>query len=254
MPLEILTIPCRSDNYAFAIHDGSRTALVDAPEAAPILAALTDRGWSLDAVWITHHHADHVDGLPGLLEAFPDAQVTGSRDDAHRLPPLHRQVSDGDSFDFGDRRVDVMDVSGHTINHIAFHIPDASAAFTADSLMALGCGRVFEGTMSQMWDSLCKLAALPEDTMIYSGHEYTANNAKFALTVEPDNAALQDRARKIDALRAEGKATVPSSLADELATNPFLRANLAAVKRALSLPDAPDAEVFATIRSRKDQF
>ncbi|MBJ3763402.1 hydroxyacylglutathione hydrolase [Maribius pontilimi] len=254
MPFDILTIPCREDNYAFLIHDGSRTALVDAPEAAPILAALEQKGWTLDEVWLTHHHFDHVDGLPALRSAFPDLQVTGCKADADRLPPLDRAVSDGDTFQFGGADVHVMDVSGHTINHIAFHMPSQQAVFTADSLMALGCGRVFEGTMPQMWQSLCKLRDLPDDTIVYSGHEYTSNNADFALTIEPDNQALQARVDEVRDKRARGEATVPSTLRDERATNPFLRAHLQPVKDALSMQKAEDADVFAEIRSRKDRF
>ncbi|SHJ23138.1 hydroxyacylglutathione hydrolase [Palleronia salina] len=254
MPTEILTIPCREDNYAFAIHDGNRTAVVDAPEAAPIVAALNDRGWGLDEVWITHHHFDHVDGLPGLRDAFPGLTVTGCGADADRLPPLDRAVNDGDSFTFGTDEVQVWDVSGHTINHVAFIMPAQKAAFTADSLMALGCGRVFEGTMEQMWGSLQKFLDLPNDTTVYSGHEYTMTNGRFALTIEPENTVLRERVLRIEAARAENRPTVPSNLGDEKATNPFLRAHLDAVKQALSMEQSDDAAVFAEIRSRKDDF
>ncbi len=254
MRIEIVTVPCRSDNYAFLIHAGEATALVDAPEADPILAALAERGWSLDEVWITHHHADHVEGLEGLKRAHPGLTVTGARADAHRLPRLDREVADGDSFQFQGNEVRVIDVSGHTVGHIAFHLPAAEAAFTADSLMALGCGRVFEGTPEMMWKSLSRLAALPADTVIYSGHEYTSTNARFALTIEPDNDALKRRAEAVEAARAEGRATVPSTLAEEKATNPFLRAARRGVKEALGMAGAGDAAVFAEIRARKDAF
>ena len=251
---EIVTVACRTDNYAFLIRAGGKTALVDAPEAAPVLAALDDRGWALDEVWITHHHADHVEGLAGLRDRFPDATVTGGARDAHRLPPLDREVSDGDSFRFAGHAVHVLDVSGHTVGHIAFHLPDAAAVFTADSLMALGCGRLFEGTPAMMWDSLSRLAALPDDTIVYSGHEYTETNARFALTVEPANDALSRRAKEVESARKDGRATVPSSLAEEKATNPFLRAGLRQVKEAISMTQADDVSVFAEIRSRKDSF
>lgn len=254
MSIEIVTVACRSDNYAFLIRAGEATALVDAPEADPILAVLSERGWSLDEVWITHHHADHVEGLDGLKTAHPGLSVTGGRADAHRLPRLDREVGDGDGFQFQGHEVRVMDVSGHTVGHVAFHMPGASAAFTADSLMALGCGRLFEGTPETMWASLSKLAALPEDTVIYSGHEYTAANARFALTIEPDNDALIRRADAVEAARNEGRYTVPSTLAEEKATNPFLRAGLSDVKRSLDMEDAGDVAVFAEIRSRKDAF
>lgn len=254
MSIDIVTVPCRSDNYAFLVRSGDETALVDAPEAGPIVAALDANGWSLDEVWITHHHADHVEGLPGLRARFPDLRVTGCAGDAGRLPPLDREVSDGDRFGFDGRAVHVMDVSGHTLGHIAFHMPDAEAAFTADSLMALGCGRVFEGTPEMMWKSLCRLRDLPEATIIYSGHEYTQTNANFALSIEPGNEALQARARDIEERRARGEPTVPSTLREERATNPFIRAHLFEVKQAISMGQAEDADVFAEIRSRKDRF
>ena len=254
MNIEIVTVPCRSDNYAFLLRSNDRTALVDAPEAQPIVDALEERGWELDEVWITHHHTDHVEGLQGLTKQFPSISVTGGARDIHRLPPIHREVDGGDSFQFAGHEVHVLDVSGHTVGHIAFHIPGISAAFTADSLMALGCGRIFEGTPEMMWDSLSRIAALPDETVIYSGHEYTQNNARFALTIEPENEALQTRAEEIDEARAEDRATVPSTLAEEKATNPFLRASLQEVKEAISMGQADDIAVFAEIRSRKDSF
>lgn len=251
MSFKFVTIPCLADNYAYLVHGGGRTALVDAPEAAPIRAALDREGWSLDEIWITHHHDDHIAGVAELREG---ALVRGAKADAHRLPALDVAHEDGDSFDFGGREVRVLDVSGHTVGHIAFHIPDEHAVFTADSLMALGCGRVFEGTFEQMWASLSKLAALPPETMVYSGHEYTQANGRFAATIEPGNPELQARLKGIDAARARGEPTVPSRLSEELATNPFLRAGLAEVKSNLNMGDANDAEVFAEIRRRKDSF
>lgn len=255
MTIEIVTVPARSDNYAFLVHDAEsgRTALVDAPEAAPIEAALAERGWRLDEIWITHHHGDHVEGVSELRSRH-GATVTGAAADAHRLPPLDRAVADGDTFDFAGAAVRVIDVSGHTIGHIAFHLPAANAVFTADSLMALGCGRVFEGTAAMMWKSLCRLAALPKETVVYSGHEYTATNARFALTIEPGNAALAARAEAVFAAAAAGRPTVPSTLAEELATNPFLRAGLPQVKEALSKQSEDDVSVFAEVRGRKDRF
>ena len=255
MPLEILTIPCRTDNYAFLAHnaDTGKTVLVDVPEAAPILAALDRTGWSLDTVLLTHHHGDHVEGLPGLLEQY-DPEVIGAAADKHRLPDLDRTVGDGDTLEIAGEPAHIMDVSGHTVGHIAIHFPQSHAVFTADSLMALGCGRVFEGTMEQMWGSLSKLAALPDDTVVYSGHEYTAANARFAMTIEPDNVDLQKRSDDIDAARANGQPTVPSSLALEKATNPFLRAGEPSVQENLGMSGANPATVFAEIRRRKDSF
>ncbi|MFT7594129.1 MAG: hydroxyacylglutathione hydrolase [Paracoccaceae bacterium] len=255
VPLEILTIPCLSDNYAFLAHDpiSGDTALVDVPEAAPILAALAKTGWTLSHVLLTHHHYDHIDGLAEVLAAH-SAQVVGAKADAKRLPPLDIAVAEGDVFQVGGQNVQVIDVSGHTLGHIAFHIPDSHAVFTADSLMALGCGRVFEGTPPQMWESLSKLAALPGDTIVYSGHEYTQANAAFALTIEPQNQELQARVRDIATARAENRPTVPSALSLELATNPFLRAGVVQVQKNVGMPGGDPAAVFSEIRERKDHF
>ena len=255
MPLEIVTIPCLKDNYAFLLHsdDSGETAVVDVPEATPILAALKDRGWQLSEIWITHHHWDHVDGVAELKEAT-GAKVIGAEADAERLPPLNHALKDGETYRFAGADVHVMDVSGHTVGHIAYHVPDAGAVFTADSLMALGCGRLFEGTAQQMWASLSKLSALPPETIVCSGHEYTAANAKFAITIESDNPDLISRIGEIEKDRAAGRPTVPSTLAKELATNPFLRAHLPQVKAALDMKSAADAEVFGKIRAMKDAF
>jgi hydroxyacylglutathione hydrolase len=255
MTLELVTVPCLSDNYAYLIHDevSGETALVDAPEAAPIRAALEKTGWKLTHIFLTHHHHDHV-GAVEELRAATGAQVVGAKADAHRLPPLDLAVSEGDTLQVGDETGHVLDVSGHTVGHIAFHFPQSALAFTADSLMALGCGRLFEGSAEQMWVSLKKLMALPSDTIICSGHEYTAANAKFALTIDPENPALKSRADAVAQARADGRPTVPSRLSDELATNPFLRASDPGIRAYLGLEAADDAEVFAKIRARKDAF
>jgi len=255
MPLEIATVPCLADNYSFLLHspETGETAVIDVPDAAPILKELARRGWSLTEIWITHHHWDHVDGVRALQEET-GAKVVGAAADAHRLPPLNHTVAEGTPYSFAGHPVHTLDVPGHTVGHIAWHVPDAGAVFTADSLMALGCGRLFEGTANQMWASLSKLAALPPETLVCSGHEYTLANARFALTIEPENPALVARAEQTRAAREEGRPTVPSTLATELETNPFLRANLPHIKKSVGLPDAPDAEVFAEIRRRKDAF
>ncbi len=255
MPLIIETIPCLSDNYAYLVHDPKtgETAAVDVPEAGPILHMLAQRGWTLSQILLTHHHYDHVDGLEDLMASHP-AQVLGAAADAHRLPPLDRALSESDTVQIGDEEGLVIDVSGHTVGHIAFHFPASHAAFTADSLMAMGCGRVFEGTMSQMWESLCKLAALPPETVLYSGHEYTQANTAFALSIDPDNPALKARAATIDAARANGQPTVPSLLSEELRTNPFLRAADPDLQAALGMTSADPASIFAEIRAQKDSF
>lgn len=251
----LVTIACLSDNYAFLLRDNTTgdVALIDVPEAAPIVAELVDRDWTLSQIWLTHHHPDHIQGVEELQKTHP-APIYGAATDVHRLPVLDTRLQDGDSFTLGATAVHVIDVSGHTIGHIAFYVPAAKAAFTADSLMALGCGRLFEGTPDQMHASLLKMAHWPDDTLICSGHEYTASNAKFALTVEPDNTALQHRARDIANARSAGQFTVPSLMGLERASNPFLRPDDANLRAALSMRDASDAEVFAEVRARKDKF
>ena len=255
MPLEILTIPCLTDNYAYIAHDADtgETLVIDVPEAGPVMAALTQRGWTLSHVLLTHHHADHVDGLDPLLKVHP-AKVIGAAADAYRLPALDLAVSEGDTIAIGGYRGEIMDVSGHTLGHIALHFPQAQAAFTADSLMALGCGRLFEGSPQVMFQSLAKLAALPPQTWVYSGHEYTANNLKFAFSIEPDNARLISRGEKINAAGKIGLPTVPGLLSEELATNPFLRSHTAEVRKAVGMEHAEDWQVFAKIRTLKDGF
>lgn len=255
MPLEIVTIPCLKDNYAFLAHDKAtgQTAVVDVPEAAPIIAALKQRGWTLTHVLLTHHHWDHVDGLAALLADHP-ATVIGAAADAHRLPPLDIAVREGDTITIGSDTGRVIDVSGHTLGHVAFHFPDSAVVFTADSLMALGCGRLFEGTPAQMYESLSKLAALPPETLVCSGHEYTASNAKFALTIEPGNPALISRVEKIETARAQGRPTVPSLLSTERATNPFLRSDSPEIQANLGLSGADPVTVFTEVRRRKDSF
>ncbi len=255
MAFQIVTIPCLSDNYAFLLHDAQSgdTVLVDAPEAAPITQALADRGWALSHVLLTHHHWDHVEGLADILAAHP-AKVVGAQADAHRLPPLDQAVSEGDHLTIGDETVEVLDVSGHTLGHVAFYFPQTNAVATADSLMALGCGRLFEGDPALMYASLAKLAALPTETLVLSGHEYTQSNARFAATVDPDNPALAQRSADIDEARANNRPTVPSTLALELATNPFLRSADPALQAAIGMSGANPVDVFTEVRKRKDNF
>ncbi|MDO5632850.1 MAG: hydroxyacylglutathione hydrolase [Paracoccus sp. (in: a-proteobacteria)] len=248
MPPELVTVRCLRDNYAYLLHGNGETALIDAPEAGPIRAALEERGWQLDHILLTHHHDDHIQDVPELRRAFPGVRVTGHAADAARLPPLDQPVSPGDSITICGETATVIDVPGHTIGHIAFHFPDARLAFTGDSLMAIGCGRLFEGGAAMMWDSLSRLNALPGDTLICSGHDYCAGNGAFALSVDPQNAALRDRLAGVE----DGAPCAPATLDVERATNPFLR--IAELRNRLNMQDAPDAEVFARLRRMKDDF
>ena len=255
MPVEIVTIPCRSDNYAYLIRDegSGQVALVDAPAVDPIVEALDGRGWGLDQIWITHHHGDHTEGVPDLVAKYA-AKTVGHAKDRARLPTLDKEVSEGETVTLGESTARVIDVSGHTIGHIAFIMDADNAAFTADSLMALGCGRVFEGTHHMMWESLSKFLPLPDDMMVYSGHNYGQANGRFALSIEPDNAALLDRIERIKAADAAGEFIVPVSMAEEKATNPFLRAVEPSVKASVGLSGSDDASTFAEVRRRKDSF
>lgn len=255
MPLQLLTVPCLSDNYAYLVHDPATetTAIIDVPEVLPILNALREHGWRASHVLITHHHDDHIAGVEALATAT-GARVIGAAADAHRLPPLDEAVAEGDRVRIGMDEGHVIAVPGHTSGHIAFHFPASHLAFTADSLMAAGCGRLFEGTPDQMWQSLTKLMALPPQTIICSGHEYTLSNLRFALSVDPGNDALKARVAQCERLRAEGTPTVPVSLAEELATNPFLRATDPGMKARLGMAGASDAAVFARLRAMKDRF
>ncbi|MGB3813743.1 MAG: hydroxyacylglutathione hydrolase [Shinella sp.] len=251
--LEIELFACRSDNFGVLLHDPATgaTASIDAPEEQPILDALARRGWTLSHVFTTHHHNDHVEANPALKARFGVTIVGPARE---AIPGIDRKVDGGDSFDFAGRRVDVIATPGHTLGHICFHLPEEKLLFAADTLFALGCGRLFEGTPAQMWQSLEKLSALPDETVVYFGHEYTLSNARFSLTVDPENAALASRVAEIEALRAEGAFTAPTTIGLEKATNPFLRAADPAIRRHLGLETASDAEVFAEIRARKDRF
>jgi hydroxyacylglutathione hydrolase len=256
--IEIVVVPCLRDNYAYLVRaaDGA-TAVIDAPEDGPIEAALSARGWRPDWIWLTHHHADHVQGVEAL-RARHGARVAGCGADAGRLPPLDLPLAEGRTVALGAAKATVIDVSGHTLNHVAFHFPEAEsgagAVFTGDSLFVLGCGRVFEGTHAMMWASLAKLARLPPRTTVWCGHEYTLANARFALTVEPGNAALASQVAEHEAARAEGRPTVPTTIGRELAANPFLRATDEPLKAALGLAGADPAAVFAEVRRRKDAF
>lgn len=247
--------PCLSDNYGFLIHDSATgaTASIDTPEVGPINAALEERGWTLTHILNTHHHRDHAGGNLALKEQW-GCTIVGSAPDAERIPGIDEKLNDGDAWQFGEFEAQVFDVSGHTIGHIAYYFPEASKLFCGDALFALGCGRLFEGTPEQMWVSLQKLQALPDDTSVYCAHEYTQSNAAFALSVEPQNEALQARVKEIDTLRAAGKPTVPTTIGLEKATNPFLRPMSEHLQANLNLQGAELVEVFAETRRRKDSF
>jgi hydroxyacylglutathione hydrolase len=255
MSLEIVVVPCRTDNYAYLLRDEAtgEVAVIDAPEADPIAAALEERGWRLGRILLTHHHDDHIDGVAALRTRYA-AEVAGAEADRHRLPPLDRALREGERVAVGGSEADVLPASGHTIGHVAFHFPAARALFAADSLMVMGCGRVFEGTPAMMWDTLSRLAALPRDTRLFSGHEYTAANLAFALSLGEPDATLAARAEAIRAARAVGEHTMGPTLAEERSTNPFLRAADPAMKAWLGMEKAADADVFAELRRRKDSF
>lgn len=253
--LEIELFSCRTDNFGVLIHDpeSGATASIDAPEEQPILDALKRRGWTLTHILTTHHHQDHVEANLALKEAY-GATIIGPENEANQIPGLDMTIGDGGDFEFAGHRVHVYETPGHTAGHICFHFPDDKLLFSADTLFALGCGRLFEGTPTQMWASLRKLMALPDDTTVYFGHEYTLSNARFALTIDPGNTALKNRAAEIEALRDRGGFTAPTQLGLEKQTNPFLRPDDAGIRAHLRMETASDAEVFAEIRKRKDNF
>jgi hydroxyacylglutathione hydrolase len=252
--LVIRQIPVLRDNYVYLLHDeaSGATGVVDPSVAEPVLAQLAETGWQLTHILNTHHHADHTGGNLEIKRAT-GAIVVGPRADRDRIPGIDVAVADGERYALGSEAAEVFDVPGHTRGHIAYWFKDSQALFCGDTLFLMGCGRLFEGTPEQMWRSLGKLRRLPGETRVYCGHEYTQANARFALTVDPQNAALVARARRVDALRAEGKSTVPGTMADELATNPFLRADQPALQEVAGAPGDPVA-TFAAIRRRKDVF
>ena len=240
MPITVTALPCLSDNYTWLLRapDG-RLAICDPGEAGPVIAAVEAAGGKLDLILLTHHHGDHVDGVAELVARY-GATVMGAKADAHRLPALDIVVEPGQRVDVLGVPADVLASDGHTRGHIAYFFPDSATLLCGDTLFSLGCGRLLEGTAAEMFDSLRLLAALPPETLVCCGHEYSASNARFALTVEPENAALRARADEITAQRAAGKATVPTTIGQELAANPFLRAK--------------DVATLARIRTAKDNF
>ena len=253
--IEIAQVPCLRDNYAYLLRCQATgaTAALDPSEAAPVLAAAERRGWRLTQVLNTHHHWDHVGGNEEIKRAT-GAIVVGPRPDEGRIPALDATVDEGEPFALGEAKARILFIPGHTRGHMAFWFAESAALFCGDTLFTLGCGRLFEGTPEQMWASLSKLRALPDETLVYCGHEYTAANARFALTVDPGNEALKLRAARVQAARDAGQPTVPAPMGEERATNPFLRADDPAIAAAVGLAGEAPVRVFAEIRRRKDSF
>ncbi len=255
MTIEIDQFLCRADNFGVLMHDteSGETALIDAPEEAAILDAIKRTGWKPTMILTTHHHGDHVEANLSLKQKF-NLRIVGPKAEASKIPGIDQQVKEGDTIAFGKETIRVIETPGHTAGHVSYHLPEAGIAFTADTLFALGCGRLFEAPATVMHKSLSKLAALPPETKVYCGHEYTLSNARFALTIDPANAKLKARAEAIEKLRAAGEVTLPTTIGEELETNPFLRWGDAAIRENLGMQKASDAEVFAEIRKRKDNF
>jgi hydroxyacylglutathione hydrolase len=246
---------CRSDNYGVLVHDSrsGTTISIDAPDAAPISDNLKKRGWQLTHILTTHHHEDHVAGNLELKDHF-GCTIIGPEKEKDKIPGIDKMVKGGDVFDIAQRKMSVFDCPGHTAGHVAFHFIDDFLLFAADTLFAMGCGRVFEGTMEEMFQSVNQFRTLQPMTSVYCGHEYTEANAKFALSVEPGNKALQMRAAAVSALRAQGKMTCPTTIGDELKTNPYMRCDSPEIRKVLGMELATDAEVFAELRTRKNNF
>ena len=251
--LEVHQFPCLSDNYGFLLHDpaSSETACIDTPDADAYLREAAAKGWEITQVWNTHWHPDHAGGN-AAIKAATGCTITAPAVDAPKIAGVDHTVANGDTVALGAWTAQVIDVGGHTMGHIAYHLPEAGIAFVGDSLFALGCGRMFEGTPPQFWASLSRLKALPPETTLYCAHEYTQSNARFALHADPDNVELQLYSSDIDARRARGEPTVPMQLARALATNPFLRADDAAMQARWG-GESP-AETFAALRAAKDAF
>ena len=253
--LEIQQFICRSDNYGVLVHDhrtGS-TISIDAPDAGAITDNLKKRGWQLTHILTTHHHTDHVEGNLELKEAF-GCRIIGPEPEQDRIPGISQTVKGGDRFEIAARPIKVFACPGHTAGHIAFHFDDDYLLFAADTLFAMGCGRIFEGTALEMYHSVNQFRDLQPMTSVYCGHEYTEANVKFALSVEPGNRALQMRALEVKNLRAAAKMTLPTTIGDELKTNPYLRCDSPEIRKNLNMMTATDAEVFAELRERKNNF
>ena len=253
--LEVHQIPVFDDNYIYLARydDEGHCAAIDPADPSATLAALDELGWKLTHILNTHHHPDHTGGNTTLKEAT-GCTIVGSVGEADKTPGIDQQVREGDIVTLGDVTARVIETPGHTLGHIAYWIESGDALFCGDTLFSMGCGRVFEGTPPQMWSSLVKLRNLPDSTRIYCAHEYTAANAAFSLSIEPDNTDLKARVAEVTALREQGKPTVPSLIGEEKKVNPFLRADVAACQAAIAMDGQEPAAVFTEIRSRKDNF
>jgi hydroxyacylglutathione hydrolase len=255
MPAETRLFLCRSDNYGVLLHDpeSGATATIDAPEAAPIEKALKETGWKLTDILVTHHHADHTDGIMALKAKYK-CRVVAPAAEAAKIPGVDETVREGDTVKVGTLAANVIETPGHTLGHIAYWFHADRLAFVGDTLFSIGCGRVIEGTMSQMWHSLRKLRDLPDDTEIYCGHEYTIANIKFALSVDKNNPALVARAQEAERQIAKGEPTIPVTIREEKRANPFLRADAADLAASIGMAGKPAEQVFAEIRERKNKF
>jgi hydroxyacylglutathione hydrolase len=255
MPAQTNLFLCLKDNFGVLIHDpqSGATASIDAPEAAPVEAALQKTGWRLTDILVTHHHADHTQGI-AALKAHHKSRVVAPRNEAKRIANVDETVGEGDTVRVGSLEGRVIDTPGHTAGHISYFFPADKLAFVGDTLFSIGCGRVIEGDPQMMWNSLLKLRALPDDTQFYCGHEYTDANIRFAKTVEPNNKALSARGEEVAKLAVAGKFTIPVTIGAEKAANPFLRADNAEVAKSLGLGGSPAWKVFAEIRERKNRF
>lgn len=253
--LEIRQFPCLQDNYGFLVHDPAtgETAAIDTPDPNAYLAEAKRAGWSITQIWNTHHHMDHAGGNEAL-KAATGATIVGPGKDRARIPGIDKGLVEGDRVSLGQKSARVFETPGHTTGHIVYVFDEDRVAFVGDTMFALGCGRLFEGSPEIMWPSLQKLLALPDDTRVYCAHEYTQSNARFALTVEPGNPALQARAREIDAARAAGRPTVPTSIGLEKATSPFVRPQSPEIRARFGLEGASDTAVFGAVRKAKDTF
>jgi hydroxyacylglutathione hydrolase len=255
MPAETRLFLCRSDNYGVLVHDtgSGATAAIDAPETGPIEKALNETGWKLTDILVTHHHADHTDGIIALKEKYR-CRVVAPAAEAKKIPAVDETVREGDKAKVGSLAADVIETPGHTLGHIAYWFHADKLAFVGDTLFSIGCGRVIEGTPEQMWRSLVKLRDLPDDTKIFCGHEYTLANITFARTVEPGNKALAAREAQARQQVAQGEPTIPVTIGAEKLANPFLRADRAEVAGGIGMAGKPAADVFAEIRARKNRF